>query len=305
MSVPLLIGGEKHDNSLAKTAPGEQVTMLPPATDTLPMPLCGHERRPLARSSRVSCPECGSFWDRDALREEPRYDRSYPEQRSHFSPRIGRLKTKTLRRWIGKLGVATESLTICEVGFGGGFCLSYLKDAAESVVGVEAIPENIEHAVGLGLARESLYLAGSLPAVLPEKIDLWIFQDSFEHLEDPGRFLQWMSGTSSGSSRVLVVAPDGASLSARIMGGWWPHKGTDHRFHWTRKGMVDFFSRHDFVLENAFPPAKYVSLTMVFSHLALKRGGLKRLEPWVRRIPCSEHAFLFNLGEMGLLFRKR
>jgi hypothetical protein len=271
----------------------------------LPLLLCGHTLPPVAHSYKARCPQCGSFWDRDALDTQTAYDRSYPEQRSHFDPLTGRLKVRTLRRWLAKLGIRTEDLAACEVGFGGGFCLSFLQETSRCVFGIEAISENIEHAVRLGLRRDSLYHAGALSGALPQKVDLWIFQDSFEHLDDPSRFLQWLIDNSSERSRVLVVAPQGGSISERMMGTWWPHKVGDHRFHWTRQGMVDFFSRRGYALEESFFPAKYLSLRMASSHLLLKAVGPKRLEPWLRRIPRSHCAFLFNFGEMGLLFRKR
>lgn len=271
----------------------------------VPLPLCGHALRLVSRSHRLVCTACGSFWDKRALDRPAVYDYSYPEQRSHFDATIGRHKARTLQQWLKKLGIATTDLAVCEVGFGGAFCLSSLANSSRRVFGIEAIPENIEHAVELGIDRDSLYLTGAIPEVLAERIDLWIFQDSFEHLESPGQFLKWMIENSSEKARVLVVAPDGGSLSERIMGTWWPHRVTDHRFHWTRKGIVDFFSRHDFILDKAFFPAKYVSLTMAFSHLLLKVRGLKRLEPWLRTLPLSDCALPFNLGEMGLLFSKR
>lgn len=282
------------------------VETRPESAVGLPPPLCGHNQ-PLAvtRSYKASCPECGSFWDKDFLPDHATYDRSYPERRSHFDPAIGALKVRTLRYWMRKLGIRTAELAVCEVGFGGGFCLSHLRTTSRRVFGVEAIRENIEHAVQLGIDPDSLYQAGTLPTALVEKVDLWIFQDSFEHLDDPGQFLMWMVKNSSARSKILLVAPNGGSLSEKILRRWWPHKVSDHRFHWSKKGLIDFFSRHGFIVGDSFFPGKYLSLRMVLAHVAVKTGGLKRMEPWLSRFPLRDCAFLFNVGEMGLLLRKR
>src|SRR5512135_147061 len=112
----------------------------------VPLPLCGHALRPALRSHRIECTACGSFWDKSALDRPAVYDYSYPEQRSHFDATIGRHKARTLRHWLKKLGIPTADLAVCEVGFGGAFCLSSLASASRRVFGIEAIPENIEHA---------------------------------------------------------------------------------------------------------------------------------------------------------------
>lgn len=271
----------------------------------VPPPLCGHNR-PLrfTRSYRASCPECGSFWDRDFISADITYDHSYPERRSHFDPVIGALKVRTLQHWIDKLGIRTTNSVVCEVGFGGGFCLSYLRDVSRNVFGVEAIPENIEHAVKLGIKTDSLYHAGALPAALPENVDLWVFQDSFEHLDEPMQFLRWVGKNSSAESKIIIVAPNGGSLSEKFLGKWWLHKVSDHRFHWSKKGLVEFFSRNGFVVVDSFFPGKYISFKMVVAHMVVKVGGGKRMEPWFSSVPLCNHEVLFNIGEMGLLFRK-
>jgi hypothetical protein len=116
------------------------------------------------------------------------YDRSYPERRAHFDPAIGALKVRTLRYWMRKLGIRTADLAVCEVGFGGGFCLSHLRTASRRVFGVEAIRENIEHAVQLGIDPDSLYQAGALPTALVERSICGFFKTASSTLMIPVSF---------------------------------------------------------------------------------------------------------------------
>lgn len=269
----------------------------------IPDPLCEH-RRPLKHtgSNRVQCQVCKSFWDLDALNSGMAYDSNYPEMRSHFNPAIGRNKVKTLQYWLKKAHIELEGLRVCEIGFGGGFCLQYLSELSGEVFGVEAIVENIRHAMTLGIRRQSIFLADELPPVLPSKIDLWLFQDSFEHLDDPAGFMVWLIRNSSNSSKILLVMPEGNSISERVLGRLWPHRVPDHCFHWSREGITEFFGKRDFVISRTFKPEKYISIETVMAHAVHKlsrhrsKSRRKGLLPGV--------VFRFNIGEMGLLFSR-
>lgn len=269
----------------------------------IPKPLCGHDK-PLRYCGhcKAECPTCKSFWDLCALKSELTYDNSYPERRSHFNRLIGQNKVRSLENWIGKTRLALDGLNVCEVGFGGGFCLRYLKGFAKEVFGIEAVKENIIHAIELGASKDTLFLATETPSSLPVRIDLWIFQDSFEHLPNPGAFLRWMVLNSSPQTTVLLVAPDGSSFSEKVLGRFWPHRISDHPFHWSRRGLIEFFLRENFFLHQSFYPVKHISAQSAFSHMLIKAFPHSSVVP--SKIPFPNIVFKFNLGEMGLLFKR-
>ena len=269
----------------------------------IPAPLCEHEE-PLEFSGKykVVCPVCKSFWDLEALNSRIIYNQNYPEARSHFDPVTGKNKVKTLQNWLRKTNIDLHQLNVCEIGFGGGYCLHFLQRFSKQVFGVEAISENIEHAVGLGVRRESVFLADSLPPVLPCRIDLWIFQDSFEHLPDPSGFMKWITRNSSDLTEVLLVAPDGGSLSEKVLGKLWPHRLTDHCFHWSKKGLTEFFSKRGFLAELSFSPSKYVSVRTIISHILIKLFP-NRPANW-KGLKLPDIVFKFNIGETGFLYRR-
>jgi len=224
--------------------------------------------------------------------------------RSHYDAKVGENKARTLKAWLDALGIDLSPLTVCEVGFGGGHCLKFLRDNAGKAFGIEAIDENIAHAASLGIERDSLFVAQALPDKLPQKVDLWIFSDSFEHLPDPEAFVSWLSENSSAQAQMLIIAPDAGSLSEKVLGRLWPHKMHDHCFHWSKEGLVSFLSSKNFTMTASFKPTKYVSLLTITSHLLQKLRVPMGIAKWINNPNLANLRFSFNIGEMGFLFRK-
>jgi hypothetical protein len=264
-------------------------------------PICHPDRRAVVRGFRAECPVCGSFWDLENLGANTRYTAAYPSERSHFDARVGALKVATLERWLRTTGLDPGPRVVCEVGFGGGHCLARLQAIARRGFGIETIPADVDHAASLGVTRDVMFLASALPDRLPEPVDLWLFQDCLEHLLEPDPFLAWLERSSSKSARVLVVAPNAASLSRKLLGRQWPHRVPDHAFHWSPAGMRALFARHDYREERSFDPVKRVSVRMMALHLRQTRLAplSKIVEPLV---PAGE--LWFNIGELGMVFAK-
>jgi len=265
-----------------------------------PTPPCGHASEGFRTDGyRLRCGRCRSFWDREFMESPYRYDASYPESRGHFDAPTGQLKVRSLQRWLQTIGIDPAGLSVCEVGFGAGHCLRYLADRAALVVGIEQIPENLAQARRLGVANVLLFEQRSR---LPKPVDLWLFLDSFEHLPDPVDFVAWMSRHSSIPACVLIVAPEAGCLSERLLGKLWPHRLPDHSFHWSRRGLCELFGRHGFDLAQQFAPHKYLSGATVVSHLTHKFPHLESLRATLA--PLMQLTLSFNVGEMGLVFRR-
>jgi len=240
------------------------------------------------------CPACGTRVRRDA-EEADHYGEDYPAARGHHDPAVGRCKVRTLERWLGAVGADAKGLAVCEVGFGGAACLAALQSRGAFAVGLEPIAANRSHAESLGIPRTCLFAADPLPE-LPRPIDLWLFQDSFEHVPDPNRLAAWVAHQSAPGARVLLVAPDAGSWSRRCLGPLWLHDLPDHRVHYSRGGVGAIFGRAGFRIAREFRPLKLVSLGMVWSHLRLLTGALAAERDGARDGP----RVWFNVGEMGL-----
>lgn len=269
-----------------------------------PRPLCGHEGPLRTRGGhRAACTVCGSFWDLDALRAPLAYDGDYPACRGHHDAQVGERKAASLAAWLEATGIAVEGHVVCEVGFGGGHALASLLGQAARVFGVDMVPENLAHAASLGIAPEQLFAAGELPPRLPAAVDLWLFLDSFEHVEEPAALLEWLRSNSTADARVLLVAPEAGSPSERALGRLWPHKLPDHPFHWSRAGLTGFFARFGFAVEAAFEPVKVLSTRTLVAHAVHMLGLAGAWRPrWTTSLP--DWSLRFNFGEMGLVFRR-
>lgn len=261
--------------------------------------LCEHMQSPVRRAYRELCPVCGSYWDVDSCAARVVYDAQYPEQRGHYDPVVGALKVRTLARWLRQGGIELSGLRVCEVGFGGGACLSFMADRARSVVGLEVNASAVERVRSIE-PRAELLLVDQLPARLSPPVDLWLFQDSFEHIPNPAEFIGWLRDSSASNARVLAVLPRGDSLSNRLLGRAWPHKLPDHEFHWSRAGVVDFMTRRGFAIERDFYPIKFAAPAMFVAHARHKLG----MRPARRRQGAARLALPVNFGEMGLVFRR-
>ena len=264
-------------------------------------PLCGHASAGLrADGYRLRCGACGSFFDLDSAALEFRYDASYPVLRSHFDPEVGAMKVRSLERWLRAANVDPTGSVVCEVGFGGAYCLRWLAQRATQVFGIETVEANLAHARSLGLANLIAFEACRDP--LPRPVDLWLFLDSFEHLPDPDRFVSWLAASSAARARVLLVAPEADSPSERLLGRLWPHRLPDHRFHWSRDGIEALYRSHGFRRVSEFAPTKYVSGAMVVNHLVRTLPVLRPLSGTARLVGGLR--MRFNLGEMGLLLER-
>jgi hypothetical protein len=187
------------------------------------------------------------------------------------------------------------------MGFGGGASLVVLAERARRVFGVEANGAAAAHVRALGV-RADLMLVESLPPKLDEPVDLWLFQDSFEHVPNPSAVLEWMMANSSATAEIMIVAPRADSWSRRLLGRFWPHKLPDHDFHWSRQGLVQFMERRGFEPRAEFFPLKFASPQMFVAHALHKLGVSGAAQRWMGG---ASLAVPFNVGEMGLVFRRR
>ena len=252
---------------------------------------------PRPHADWLRCPVCGTRIRGEIVHNQV-YTDDYPVTRAHHHPAVGRCKVRSLEYWLTHLGLEVGGRVVCEIGFGGGACLAALQRAGATVFGTEPVRANREHAQALGIPRGNVFDVEPLPN-LPQKINFWILQDSFEHVPDPNALTYWMADHSSADALVLLVAPDVESISRKLMGRFWLHEVPDHWVHYSRRGVLAIFARAGFRLLRQFRPLKLVSLGMASSHLRL-----------VARAPARQRndrhgvRLWFNLGEMGLLLQR-
>ena len=275
--------------------------MTTPAEPTRTL-LCHPAEAAVVTGQQATCRLCGSFWDLESCAKSTTYNPAYPIRHLHFDERVGRMKVMTLQNWLTSVELDPRDHVICEVGFGGGYCLAYLRGLAQETFGIEAIPENLAHAASLGVPASNLFLFHERPRRLPRPVSLWLFQDSFEHVPDPETFLPWVVDNSTPAATLLIVLPDATSWSRRLLGRYWPHKLPEHLFHWSPTGLVEIYRRFGFRQERRFRPVKRVSTIQAVNHLSLMPVRNRALSMLGSVVPAVE--MWFNIGEMGFLFRR-
>ncbi len=233
------------------------------------------------------------------MRSAIAYDESYAVDHGHDSEVLGRLKVSSLERWLTRLNLDISELRICEIGFGSGWPLAYMNQHAHAVYGIEAIPENLQSAVRLGVNPSCLFDSSQLPGTLPEPIDLWVYQDGFEHITDVHSHLDWVARNSSPDASALLVLPEASSPSEKIAGRLWPYRVVDHTFHWSRGGLTKVWGLVGFTSPVWFRPLKALTLGHLLACAAHKFGV--KTKPG---LSCKGPSLWFNVGEQGVLLRR-
>ncbi|MFL5906588.1 MAG: class I SAM-dependent methyltransferase [Solirubrobacterales bacterium] len=158
------------------------------------------------------------------------------------------------RRLLGRervrlLGTLPRGARVIEVGAGRGRLLAALRDRGHDAVGIEP-----------SRTASAMALAGGLPveaATLEEadfpvgKADLVVFWHVLEHLDRPREALAKARGWVKGGGRLVVAAPNLASLQARIGGDRWFHQEVPrHLTQFTVTGLKALLQRSGFQLTN-------------------------------------------------------
>lgn len=227
--------------------------------------LCPPDAGVLRQGPLLRCRGCGSFRDLAAGGRRAR------------PPGHGGLRS--LQDWLRCAGLDSDlgALVACQVGFRDTASLDWLRCACSRAFGI-AGADAVARAAAAGLPATELFDAARLPRHLPEPVDLWIFDHCFEHLPEPGAFCAGMAANSSPAARMLVVCPEAGSLSEAMLGARWPHRGEEHPFHWSRRGLTALLGSYGFTVERQF-------------------------RPWKRRRWLGI-GYPFSIGEMGLLLRR-
>ena len=172
-------------------------------------------------------------------------------------------------------------------------------------MGIEATSATIKHAEELGVPAGRLFSFDALPHDFSEKVGLWIFQDSFEHIPDPASFVKWAVRNSTPDAMMIIVCPLAGSWSERVMGRWWPHRVPDHPFHWSYSGISRFFKEKGLFVVRRFYPWKLISPDTIVRHLAVL-DALPTRTSIAGRVSAATQglSFPFNFGELGILLQR-
>ena len=183
-------------------------------------PLFVSERRRVAR-----CRKCGlvrtlgfKYLGYEKYHRKKEYQEREALFRNIFTKRAG-----IIGRFFPKPG------RVLDVGCATGIFLSILAEKGWEVWGVEPSAECAIEARKKGIKVTGGYFEKSK---LPEGFfDLVVFNHTLEHMEDPVRVLRKAGGLLKEKGRVLVDAPNFASLHSKFAGPSWGYLATDEHIH--------------------------------------------------------------------------
>jgi SAM-dependent methyltransferase len=132
--------------------------------------------------------------------------------------------------------------------------------------------------------------------------------DVIEHIDPPRRTLERVHELLRPRGLLLLVTPDAASLSARVLGRRWPHLLPEHVVCFSRDGLRRLLAATGFDVFDVGFAWKKVNLEMVVRHAELHRevagGGVLRLLGRVLPNWLRKALIRFNLGEFYVIARR-
>jgi len=198
---------------------------------------------------------------------------------------------RTSARWLlARLErLAPQRGRLLEVGCAGGDLLVEARARGWTVRGIELCAPMAERAnVALG---ETLVTAGALDDLATEaaQFDGVVFNDVLEHMPDLRRALATTTALLAPGGLVLVNTPDLASLSARLLGGAWPHYKPEHLHYLSRTSLRRYFSEAGLRTEVVAPAWKALSPAYLTEHFRVYSAvpGVRALHSLVARLPSS------------------
>lgn len=262
----------------------------------------------------MRCRDCQSLYAAEPLdwqKYRALYESAnYSTARGHAGDSaIENAKVATVRTYLRRLErSAPPGRRYLEVGCSAGAGLAAAAAAGWEVEGVEVSPPTA--AVARARAGVRAVHVGTL---LDAPFDVGTFDvvtmfDVIEHIDPPQPTMERVRQLLRPDGLFLLLTPDAGSVSARMLGGRWPHLLAEHVVCFSRRALRQVLHATGFqVLEVGFA-WKRVNVEMLLRHAALHpevvgSGLLRRLSA-VLPDPLRRWTVPFNLGEFYAIARR-
>lgn len=186
---------------------------------------------------------------------------------------VRNMKRATFRAALAGLPAGTRPGRVLDVGCASGYFLEEARELGWEAWGVEL------SLFAAGIARRTFgdtVFQGTLEqAAFPEKrFDLVTMFDLLEHVPEPRVMLEETTRILADHGMILIVTPDVASLSARLMGRRWSHFKREHLWYFTRKSLEALLADCGLRLHVCRPAVKLLSLDYIARQFAAYRHPL-------------------------------
>ncbi len=216
-----------------------------------------------------------------------------------------RLKVLTYSRMLRKLATYVQPGTLLDIGCGLGHAMKVAKELGWRVVGTEFSPDAAR------LARRytdsPVYMGDVRSLNTFASFDAITLFDVIEHLPDPKRALAHVSMLLKSHGGVLIVTPDVASLSSRLMGKRWNHYHPDHLFYFDRHSIQQVIPK-SLTIRSIMPTVKLFNLAYIHGYfMQYPTIGFTQLARFLYAVlPQSVREFPFAMqsGSMMVIAQK-
>jgi SAM-dependent methyltransferase len=203
------------------------------------------------------------------------------------------------------MGVSEGNLL--DIGAAGGYLVKLASERGFDAQGVEISEHAVEIAQSVIPGKVQRGTLDKLQ-LEPSCLDVITLFDVLEHLAEPREALQRLSGWLKPGGVIAVTIPDVDSLSARLMGGAWPHYKLEHRFYPSRRGLRMMLGGAG--LEVVLDKSAKKCISLDFTAPLLRRYPVRLLTPIFdilhRAMPKAirDASFEVSIGERLCIGRK-
>jgi len=261
----------------------------------------------------VRCGFCATLYqaaEPDWARIEQIYKDDYHKKRGHSDDdTIEASKRATTAVYLGMLSrLKVPGRRLLDVGCSTGAGLAAAADGGWEVTGVE-FSESAAEQARLRPGVKAVYSGRLADAPLSEEsFDVITLFDVIEHIDPVDEILAVIRRLLCPGGLLLILTPDGASVSARLMKARWPHLFDEHVILFSRQGMRIALERAGFGVERTGFALKRVNLDMMVRHVNIHKhlffGGPLRMLGRVLPGFLLQRMFPFNIGEFYMIARR-
>jgi 2-polyprenyl-3-methyl-5-hydroxy-6-metoxy-1,4-benzoquinol methylase len=205
---------------------------------------------------------------------------------------------KNFARYFQIIEPHLEGRRILDFGCGPGIFLNYIRNIGYSPVGFDI------SSFAVGYCNNQLKIPcfsniKDLSEAAP--FDAICFFDSLEHLEDPGKTVEWAKEMLNEGGAVIVYTPNFDSLLNRFMGKSWHHFKREHWYYFNKTSLSLLLEKHGLKTVTCTKIGKYISINGILERLIYSLSSKKSFNT----INLFRNRFIFINTDFILLIAKK
>lgn len=267
--------------------------------------------RPCGKALRVPPPrteELQGIYDKAYYRSWGDGPESGLSSGNPHQPPSWKQKLFLFQRLLRDIPKPKETAYALDIGCATGACLHVLQRLGWRSHGIDLSPHAVE--VARTLVPEANVLQGTIEELPPVQggYGLIVLSDVLEHVTAPSQMMARVFELLSSGGYVVVLTPDIASLSCRLMGSRWPHYKEEHPVLFGRTSLARLLDETGFKNVRVSPFSKPVSLTYAEQQFRVYRqpilGPITSLLHKILPSAVANRPFALPMGEMRAVARK-